>query len=182
MKIRSWWLDNWYVDCGWTLIRCHVSCGCYLVVVIGPLVCYLWLFLISDMCCRATRLYVPVGCSCHESTDQPLPWSGLHGQGLSCLIRFGLAYRCFTSLASSYLRTSLRIVPVCLIVCVFPSPDLEGGLIFVIMISKCGMCFIVSTDMVVGIPWWTYHMYGLITLSADVPRCSITFYYYQLLY
>ena len=28
-----------------------MCCGCYLVVVIGPLVCYLWLFLISDMCC-----------------------------------------------------------------------------------------------------------------------------------
>ena len=51
MKIQSWLLDNWYVDCGWTLIGCRISCGCYLVVVIGPLVCYLCFFLISDMCC-----------------------------------------------------------------------------------------------------------------------------------
>ena len=54
---------------------------------------------------------------CHGSTNQPLPRSGLRGRGLSCLIRFGLAHRCFTSLASSCLHTSPRIVPVhCIVV------------------------------------------------------------------
>ena len=75
-----------------------------------------------------------------------------------------MAEGCLVSLGSDWLIVDSRALPlptfirrralyqyVLSFVC-SPPRTLEGGLIFVIMISECGMCFIVSADMVVGIP------------------------------
>ena len=82
----------------------------------------------------------------------PLPWLDLHGQGSSSL---GLDCPPYSDCALyQYVIASWSRLPG------------VGSLISLIVTIKH---FIVSTHMVPCIPWWTYLVYGLLTLSADAP-------------
>ena len=43
--------------------------------------------------CMHKQFHIIIAPYCYKSANPPLPWSGLHGRGLSYLIRFGLAHR-----------------------------------------------------------------------------------------
>ena len=89
-------------------------------------------------------------------------------------IRFRLACRCTRAL---HLHTLPRIVTVR---CTFLFSCVSGFRVAPILLS-CYLHYHVfhsAAYMVSCIPWQTHLVYGLVTLSADAPRCSIMFHSY----
>ena len=105
----------------------------------------------------------------------PLPWWDLRGRG-SSLIRFGLARRWLRALSPVYLHciathctsTSYPLVLTCL--------GLRSGPISLIVVIMICCVFHSVRSHGALYPMTDLPTYGLMTLSADAPRCSIMFH------
>ena len=102
--------------------------------------------------------------TCHGSTDQPLPWWGLHGQGTS-LIRFGLARHCSEPCTFIHRCTLYQyVIPSDPLTCL----GLRSSLLSHYHCYRDVLCFIVP------LTWYSVSHDGLISLM-DLWPCLLMF-------